>query len=89
MNDNGIGNELLETIRRMRWETLLFMNLDVHKDLVYEFYSSLSMPMDENINIIGYIISFRTRGEDHMVEPEKFVEWLNCENKGILNTLRH
>lgn len=26
------------------------------------------------------------QGEDHVVKPETFIEWLNCNNKSILNT---
>lgn len=62
------------------------MHLDVYEDLVYEFYNSLSVFIDEHNNIIGYTMRFRMRGEDYEIMIENFVEWLNCDNKGILNT---
>lgn len=66
--------------------TLFFMHLDIYKDLVYEFYNSLSVPLNEHSNIIGYTMSFKIRGEDHVIKPKKFVEWLDCDNERILNT---
>lgn len=62
------------------------MHLDLYKDLVYEFYISLSASMDENGNMIGHIMIFRMRGNDYEVMSEKFTLWLNCDSKGILNT---
>lgn len=44
INEIDIGNELMEIIRRMRWENLFLLHLDVYEDLVYEFYSSLLVP---------------------------------------------
>lgn len=76
MHKIGLENELIEIIRRMKWETLFFMNLDVYEDLVYEFYSSLSVSMDKNDNMVRYTISFRMKGKDFDIEPKKFVVWL-------------
>lgn len=45
------------------------MHLDVYEDLLNEFYSSLSMLMEENGNIIGYTMSFRMKGEGYEVKP--------------------
>lgn len=56
MNEIGIGNELSRIIRHQRWETLVFMNYHVYGDLVYEFYSPLIVPLDDNGNIVGFLI---------------------------------
>lgn len=74
MNEIGIRHELLEIIMRMRQETLFFTHLDVYEDLVYEFYNSLLVPINERKNIIEYTISLRMKRDDYKVEPKKFVE---------------
>lgn len=63
-----------------------FMNLDIYEDFLYEFYSSLSVPKDENENIIEYIMSFRMRGGDNVIETKHYASWLDCDNDEILNT---
>lgn len=63
------------------------MYFDVYRDLVYEFYNSLLVFMDEHGNIIGYTMSVRMRGEDYETMPEKYIKQLNYDNEGILNTL--
>lgn len=87
MNEAATRHELLEIVERIRRKTLFFMHLDVYEDSLCEFYSSLSMLMDEHKSIIGYTISFRMKEDDYEIELEKFVEWLNYDNEGILNTL--
>lgn len=74
INKIGVRGELIETIRRIRWEKLFIMHLDVYEDLVYEFYSSLSMHINNHKKIIEYIMSFRIKCDDYNVTSETFVE---------------
>lgn len=62
------------------------MNLNVHENLVYEFYNTLELPRNKKINVTGYIMKFLLQNLHWEINLEKLAKWFVCDCKGLLET---
>lgn len=66
LEELNIVNDLMNTVKCMRWEKLIFQRLDAYENLV-EIHSSLRLKTNERNNILDYDMHFPLHGENYVM----------------------